>query len=351
MALLEVRIATDPGLRARSARGTRRSFVQRLPPHRCNVACVEIAAVEVFDWSDPRVSYADDIDGRLADGGTGSVSIRSRVLANPTRAVLTQNVTAHGCGHRHRGLCERLLGEGGGFRRRQNERDLEWSAGAMRRSLVADVSTEAGNAAIVKAAVDRFGGLDGVVFNAGVLRNGSIETMSVDDYRLMHDVNVNGCILGMRAAIPALRQRGRGAMVATASIGGFRGARDGWGYGATKAAIINLVKSVPRFGQYCIRVTRSSRPTRDTACSTVSTSASREPRSGADVSPCGVGAARRIAAVMRFLLSTKPVRDGCGDAVDGGVTAWRCALSAAGVFEKAPYSFDLKRARSADMFR
>jgi meso-butanediol dehydrogenase/(S,S)-butanediol dehydrogenase/diacetyl reductase len=229
-----------------------------------------------------------------------------------------------------RALCERLLVAGGAVVAVDiNERDLAWTSGRDHvAACVADVSTEDGNATMVNTAIERFGGLDAAAFNAGVHLVGSIEEMPIDDYHRMADVNINGCVLGMRAAIPALRARGGGAMVATSSIGGLNGARRGWGYGVTKAAIISLVKSVALdVGPFGIRVNAvCPGPTRDTAM--FDRLDEREPRTyeawRRGIALQRWGTPDEIAAVMQFLLSDEAsFVTGTAIVVDGGVSAGR----------------------------
>jgi NAD(P)-dependent dehydrogenase (short-subunit alcohol dehydrogenase family) len=59
----------------------------------------------------------------------------------------------------------------------------------------------------------------------------------------IHAVNVRGAALGIRAAVPALRAAGDGAVVVTASVAGLRGDPYTWAYNTTKAAAVNLVRS------------------------------------------------------------------------------------------------------------
>ena len=106
-----------------------------------------------------------------------------------------------------------------------------------------DVTDEGANEALVSLAVDTHGGLDAAVLNAGVGMSGHIETLPMDQYDRTMDVNVRGVALGVRACIPAMRARGGGAIAATASTSGQRGDPNMWAYNASKAAVINLVRS------------------------------------------------------------------------------------------------------------
>jgi meso-butanediol dehydrogenase / (S,S)-butanediol dehydrogenase / diacetyl reductase len=66
----------------------------------------------------------------------------------------------------------------------------------------------------------------------------------MDEADRVLEVNLRGVILGIRAALPALRAGGGGAIVVTASISGLFGDPSMWAYNASKGGVINLVRSV-----------------------------------------------------------------------------------------------------------
>lgn len=109
----------------------------------------------------------------------------------------------------------------------------------------ADVSDPGAWPGIVAAADDAFGGLDLVHLNAGVTtQQGDITAVTDAQVRRVFGPNVDGVIYGIRATVPALHGRGRGAIVATASMAGlFPFAADPL-YTATKHAVVGLVRSL-----------------------------------------------------------------------------------------------------------
>jgi len=109
---------------------------------------------------------------------------------------------------------------------------------------VADVATEAGNAAMAAVAHERFGGLDAAVLNAAVFPAGGIDQLPMPDFDLLVAVNLRGVVLGIRAVLPLLRARHGGAILVTSSCVGLLGDAYNWAYGATKAGLINVVKAV-----------------------------------------------------------------------------------------------------------
>lgn len=118
-----------------------------------------------------------------------------------------------------------------------------------------DVTSQIDLDRAVAMAIDRFGGLDYVVANAGSLAEGSAETISDVDWNHVLEVNVTAVQRTLKAAIPALRARGGGSAVLVSSVAGLTAGPQMAAYIASKAAVIGLAKSAAvDFGVDGIRV-------------------------------------------------------------------------------------------------
>ncbi|TYK42926.1 SDR family oxidoreductase [Actinomadura decatromicini] len=119
-----------------------------------------------------------------------------------------------------------------------------------------DVREPADSEAAVAVAVDRFGGLDVAFLNAGVATGGGVgDGFDLAGYRRAMGVNLDGVVFGVHAALPALRARGGGDIVATASMAGLTAAPFDPVYGANKAAVVGLVRALgPAYEGEGIRV-------------------------------------------------------------------------------------------------
>jgi meso-butanediol dehydrogenase / (S,S)-butanediol dehydrogenase / diacetyl reductase len=107
----------------------------------------------------------------------------------------------------------------------------------------ADVSDVGQVEAVVQRAVERFGRLDVLISNAGVLApNGRIHNLATEDWERAFRVNVLGAVNGIRAAVPVMRAQGSGSIVLTASVAGLTAWSHAAPYCATKAAVIQLAK-------------------------------------------------------------------------------------------------------------
>ncbi len=112
-----------------------------------------------------------------------------------------------------------------------------------------DVTAEADVKAMVARAVAEFGGLDIIYNNAGLGGAlGPLEQITVENWDRSLAVLLRGVVLGMKYAIPAMRQRGGGAIISTASIAGLRGYPGLHPYCAAKAAVVNLTRSAAGLG-------------------------------------------------------------------------------------------------------
>jgi 2-keto-3-deoxy-L-fuconate dehydrogenase len=106
--------------------------------------------------------------------------------------------------------------------------------------LVADVTDEGSVAAAVAAAVDRLGGLDVLVNNAGIGAVGTVEDNPYQEWRRVLDVNLLGAVRTSRAALPHLRRSRSAAIVNTCSIAATAGLPNRALYSATKGALLSL---------------------------------------------------------------------------------------------------------------
>ena len=112
-------------------------------------------------------------------------------------------------------------------------------------SAAVDVRGEEACTALVAGHVERCGGLDVLVNCAGVGIAGRIGDMSTKHFDLQQSVNFRGAFLVTREALPALREA-RGYVVNLASIAGTIPTPGLAGYGAAKAALIALTRSLDR---------------------------------------------------------------------------------------------------------
>jgi len=110
-------------------------------------------------------------------------------------------------------------------------------------SMLADVSEFDQVEAVVARAVERFGRLDVLISNAGVLSpNGRIHNLATEDWERAFRINVLGAVNGIRAAVAVMRPQRSGSIVLTASVAGLTAWSHAAPYCATKAAVIQLAK-------------------------------------------------------------------------------------------------------------
>jgi NAD(P)-dependent dehydrogenase (short-subunit alcohol dehydrogenase family) len=121
-----------------------------------------------------------------------------------------------------------------------------------------DVSNEQSVVRMVETAVQTFGGLDVLHNNASDVSTTALDTdvvtLDMEIFDRLVAVNLKGPFLGCKHAIPPMLERGGGSIVNTASIDGFMGRGVRAAYGASKAGVVLLTKSVAsQYGSRGIR--------------------------------------------------------------------------------------------------
>ena len=111
-------------------------------------------------------------------------------------------------------------------------------------SLVHDVAEEADWRRVIDVTVERFGGLNILVNNAGIAFASSLEDTTTEQWHRIMAVNVDSVFFGCKAALPAMRASGGGAIVNMSSVLGLVGSPVQAAYNATKGAVHLFTKGI-----------------------------------------------------------------------------------------------------------
>lgn len=152
----------------------------------------------------------------------------------------------------------RVLGAAGarvvlGARRIDRVTKLAEELGGVARAT--DVTKRQDLEALVALAVERFGKLDVLVANAGIARIGPLDEVAVDDWLAIIDVNLNGFLYGIAAALPVFRRQGFGHFVTTISVSGLRVVPNQAIYAGTKNAVRTIHEGLRQEAGPHLRVT------------------------------------------------------------------------------------------------
>lgn len=120
------------------------------------------------------------------------------------------------------------------------------SVGKEAQAFAADVRDDAEVNALVEGVLERFGRIDGLVNNAGVIADSPVVDMATAEWKRMIDVDLTGAFLCSRAVLPGMIERGSGSIVMISSRLGQIGFAGVAHYSAAKAGILGLVKSLAK---------------------------------------------------------------------------------------------------------
>lgn len=132
-------------------------------------------------------------------------------------------------------------------------------AGGAAVAVVTDVTKRADVLTLVDTARDRFGRVDVVFNNAGLMPLSPMESLRIDEWDRMVDVNIKGTLYGIAAALPHMKEQKSGQIINVSSVYGHKAVATGAVYCATKHAVRAISESLRQeVKPYNIRVTTIS---------------------------------------------------------------------------------------------
>jgi len=186
-----------------------------------------------------------------------------------------------------------------------------------------DVSDAAAWATLVEDTNTRYGPVNVLANNAGILRFGDIERMPADEVEQLWRVNQLGCFLGMQAVTRTMRKNGGGSIINASSVEGLAGMPSCTAYAATKWAIRGMTKcAAMELGPKGIRVNSVHPGMIDTPMTRVHGGDAAMEYGASKVPLRRVGYPEDVAPLYVFLASDESAYiNGAEIAIDGGVTS------------------------------
>src|SRR5690606_11310613 len=111
------------------------------------------------------------------------------------------------------------------------------AAGGEALAVQTDVTSRADVAHLIDTAVKVFGRIDVLINNAGIMPLSALESLKVDEWDRMIDVNIKGVLYGIAAALPHMKKQKSGHVITTSSVAGHLVFPASSGYSGTKFAV------------------------------------------------------------------------------------------------------------------
>ena len=133
----------------------------------------------------------------------------------------------------------------------RNQAEVEAAAAEISRDygvqaigLQADVTLEDQVQGVVDTCLEKFGKVDVLINNAGINIRGPIEELTLEEFKQVMDINVNGVWLFARAVIPHMKKAARGRIINLASTLGLVGLSDRTPYTSSKGAVVQMTRAL-----------------------------------------------------------------------------------------------------------